>query len=181
MDQATVVTGKRIRELREERSLSQSELARLARVSQAHVAKIEGGRVDPRLSTINRIMFVLTRERRTKRCRDVMNRNIVSVEPDTPVERAIGIMREFEFSQLPVFSGRANMGSVSDATIMKNFGRRIRHLRVRDIIDRPFPVVNSMDPVEILPTLLEFHPAVLVSCRGRVSGIITKWDLIGSK
>ena len=176
-----MINGKRIRELREEKGLSQSELARLSGVSQAHVAKIEGEKVDPRLSTVNRIMFVLTREKRTRKCRDVMNRNIVSVEPATPVEKAIMIMREFDFSQLPVFSGHSHIGSVSEATIMKNFGRRIRHLHVRDIIDRPFPVVNSMDPVEILPPLLEFHPAVLVSSRGKVSGIITKWDLIGAK
>ena len=58
--------------------------------------------MDPRLSTVNRIMFVLTRERRGKLCRDLMKRNVVSVDIETPVTEAVRIMKEFDFSQLPV-------------------------------------------------------------------------------
>jgi predicted transcriptional regulator len=176
-----IVTGKAIRELRDERGLSQAGLAGLAGVSQAHIAKIESGKVDPRLSTVNRIMFVLTRERKSRLCRDVMKRNIVSVGPDAPVAKAVQMMRQLDFSQLPVFSGDSQVGSISDSTVMKNFGRPMASLRVMDILDRPFPVVHSQDPVELLPPLLEFHPAVLVSSKGRVAGIITKSDLLGVK
>ncbi len=55
-----IVTGSIIKKLRIEAGLTQRQLAELARVSQAHVAKIEKGRVDPRLSTVNRILQVLT-------------------------------------------------------------------------------------------------------------------------
>ena len=95
-----IVTGKTVKQLREERGLSQSGLARLAGVSQAHVAKIESEKVDPRLSTMNRILFVLTRERRTRRCREVMNRNVVSVRPDTPVENDRLFRRDLFLLQL---------------------------------------------------------------------------------
>ena len=71
------------------------------------------------------------------------------------------------------------MGSISDTTVMRNFGRSMKRLIVRDILDRPFPIVHSTDPVQMLPALLDFHPAVLVSSRERISGIITKSDLIG--
>ena len=57
-----IITGKYMRQLREEAGLSQTELARLAKVSQAHIAKIEGEKVDPRLSTVNRILFILRRD-----------------------------------------------------------------------------------------------------------------------
>ena len=46
-----MITAKTIKELRDEAGLSQADVARLAKVSQAHIAKIEAGKVDPRLST----------------------------------------------------------------------------------------------------------------------------------
>ena len=54
-----IITGSTIKKMRLEAGLTQKQLAELARVSQAHVAKIEKGRVDPRLSTVNRILQVL--------------------------------------------------------------------------------------------------------------------------
>ena len=45
-------------------------------------------------------------------------------------------------------------------------------------MDEQFPLVNASDPVDILPVLLDFHPAVLVSEKGRLSGIITKNDML---
>ena len=54
-----MVTGLTIKKLRLEAELTQRELAELAGVSQAHIAKIERRRVDPRLSTINKILQVL--------------------------------------------------------------------------------------------------------------------------
>jgi predicted transcriptional regulator len=72
-------------------------------------------------------------------------------------------------------------GSLGEATIMHNFGRNIKRLRVRDVMDRPFPVVDVDDTVDMLPKLLDMHGAVLVAERGRVKGIITKSDLLAGK
>ncbi|MEM2355857.1 MAG: helix-turn-helix domain-containing protein, partial [Candidatus Bathyarchaeia archaeon] len=46
-----IITGSTIKKLRLEAKLTQKKLAELVGVSQAHIAKIEQGRVDPRLST----------------------------------------------------------------------------------------------------------------------------------
>lgn len=51
--------GCQVRTLREERGLSQAELARRAGTSQAAVARLEAGAVEPRLSTLDRIGGVL--------------------------------------------------------------------------------------------------------------------------
>ena len=48
-----MITGKYIKGLRVEAGISQTELARLADISQAHIAKIETEKVNPRLSTVN--------------------------------------------------------------------------------------------------------------------------------
>lgn len=174
-----MVTAKTIKELRDEAGLSQAELARLAKVSQAHIAKIESGKVDPRLSTVNRILFVLSHSGRKKTCRSVMNPNIVSIYPDEPATEAIHRMRKMGFSQLPVMDGEIQIGSIDESSIVHNLDRGIKRLQVRNIMNKPFPLVDARDPVEILPPLLDFHSAVLVAEKGRIKGIITKSDLLG--
>jgi predicted transcriptional regulator len=178
-----IVTGKYMRQLREEAGLSQAELARLAKVSQAHIAKIEGERVDPRLSTVNRILFVLKAKKGSggKRCSEIMHRNVVSVCPEDTVQKAISTMHRMGISQMPVMQRGAQVGSIGETAIMRNFDRNIKRLRVRDVIDRPFPMVDVNDTAEVLPGLLELHGAVLVSEKGKLKGIITKSDLLAVK
>jgi len=173
-----IVTGHYIKSLREEHGYSQAELAKLAGVSQAHIAKIESEKVDPRLSTVNRIMDVLIRNRRKPICRSIMNKNIISADLDDPVLKLITTMKRTGISQVPVFRNGKNIGSVREATIIHNAHRKLKALQVKDIIDEPFPVVNASDPAEVLPGLLECHPAVLVSEKGKIKGIITKSDLL---
>ncbi len=177
-----IITGKYIRQLRQESGLSQAELAKLAKVSQAHVAKIEGEKVDPRLSTVNRILFVLrTRKASGRKCSEIMHKQVVSVGTEDPVSKAIKIMHSMGISQMPVLHGGVQVGSIGETTIMRNFDRNIKRLRVRDVIDRPFPVVDTQDTIEILPQLLDAHGAVLISEKGRIRGIITKSDLLAAK
>jgi len=176
-----MITGDYIRKLRIERGLSQTELARLTGISQAHVAKIERGRVDPRLSTVNRILFVLSKKEKEIRCRDIMTKDIISVNPNTPVKKITVIMKSSGISQIPVFDGSKQLGSIRETTLLHNMERNLDLLKAEDILDKPFPVVDSDDLIEILPPLLDIHPAVLVSERGRIRGIITKSDLLGVK
>ncbi|MEM7816146.1 MAG: CBS domain-containing protein [Candidatus Aenigmatarchaeota archaeon] len=176
-----IITGKHIRQKREEVGLSQAELAKLARVSQAHIAKIESDKVDPRLSTINRIMFALKTRESRKTCSDVMHRGVVYASPDDPVGKIIKTMHRMGISQMPVIQRGVQVGSIGETTIMRNFDRNIRKMRVKDIIDKPFPIVDVNDTIEMLPGLLEVHQAVLVSEKGKIKGIITKSDLLSLK
>lgn len=54
--------GNRIRVLREEEGLSQAQLAARAGTSQAAIARLEAGGVEPRLSTLTRISRALGAE-----------------------------------------------------------------------------------------------------------------------
>jgi predicted transcriptional regulator len=176
-----MITGEYIKKLRMERGFSQKELARLANISQAHVAKIERERVDPRLSTVNRILFVLSKKEREIRCRDIMTKNIIQIKPNTPIKKITAIMKSSGISQIPVFYGNNQVGSIRETTLLHSMDRNLNLLKAEDILDKPFPVVDSEDTIEILPPLLDIHPAVLVSEKGRTRGIITKSDLLGVK
>jgi len=173
-----LVTGHYIRHMREEHGYSQQELARLAGVSQAHVAKIETEKVDPRLSTVNRIMDVLTRSEKKPVCGDIMRQNIISARPKDHLLSLIATMKKLGISQVPVFIRGRNVGSIRESTILHNAHRNLKHTRVQDIIDEPFPVVNAGDSTEVLTGLLDYHPAILVAARGKIGGIITKIDLL---
>ncbi len=173
-----VITGELIRTMRREAGMSQQELAKLSGVSQAHIAKIENGKVDPRLSTVNKILFFLGKKKKTITCGNIMNDHIVSARPDTPVPKVIGLMKSTGISQVPVMKGKTQIGSVREATLINNAHRNLKALRVSNIMDRPFPSVNAEDPMEMLTPLLDFHPAVLVIDKGNAVGIITKSDLL---
>jgi len=58
-----------LKKMRLEAGLTQSQLAKMVGVSQAHIAKIEGEKVDPRLSTVNKILEILTDRKRKRRLR----------------------------------------------------------------------------------------------------------------
>jgi predicted transcriptional regulator len=175
------ITGEYIKKLRTERGLSQTELANLAGISQAHIAKIESGKVDPRLSTVNKILLVLSeKEKASKRCGDIMSR-VMSVRPDIPARKVAVLMKSSGFSQVPVMHAGVQLGSISEETLLRNMDRNLERLQAKDIMDNPFPVVDVGETIEILPSLLDAHPAVLVSEKGRVRGIITKSDLLAIK
>jgi len=176
-----IMTPELMKQLREEAGLSQTKLAELAGVSQAHIAKIESGKVDPRLSTMNRILSVIKGKRERPKCRGIMKGSIISLKPGDPVKKAIDIMHNRGISQIPVFEGSSRVGSIRETTIMRNLDKRLDHFTVGEIMDKPFPVVDADDPIDILPSLLDFHPAVLVSEKGKIKGIITKSDLLEVK
>ena len=176
-----MITGEYVRKLRKESGLSQTELAKLADISQAHIAKIENEKVDPRLSTINRILSVLSKREKQIYCRDVMTRDIISVKPNMAVKKIIAIMKSSGISQLPVFDKGKQIGSIGETTLLQNMERNLDHMEAKHILDKPFPVVDCEDTIEILPSLLGIHPAVLVSEKGKIRGIITKSDLLGMK
>jgi predicted transcriptional regulator len=52
-------------------------------------------------------------------------------------------------------------------------------MKAEDIMDKPFPIVDENDVMDVIHPLLEFHPAVLVYKKGSLKGIITKSDLLG--
>ncbi|MDI3475048.1 MAG: hypothetical protein PWQ95_776 [Thermococcaceae archaeon] len=170
-----------IRRIRKELGITQEELARRAGVTQAYIAKLESGKVDPRLSTFNRILQALLECKKAQlKAKDIMSSPVIAVKPSESVEKVIKLMSENNISQLPVISGTKVVGSVTERNLVRKSLEydNIYERKVMDVMEEPFPIVGEEEDLEVVRYLLEEHPAVLVQDRsGRIIGIITRVDL----
>lgn len=171
------ITGGLIRKLRAEAGLTQKELAKLAGVSQAHVAKIEQEKVDPRLSTVNRILRVLQAGKERK-CKDVMTKGVIFARPNESILKISEAMVKNAVSQLPVLDGSRVVGTITEESIIRNLKSDLATEKVRNVMDPALPAVSEETSIEAVRTLLEVSAGVLVMKGREVVGIITRSDLL---
>jgi len=166
-----------LKKLRTETGLTQSQLARLVGVSQAHIAKIEKEKVDPRLSTINKLLQVLT-EGEGKKCRDIMTTEVIFAKPKDTILKISKTMMNHAISQLPVVEKGKVIGTVTEESIIKNLSSNIADQKVEEVMETPLPSVPENTNISMIRPLLEDHSGVLVVRKGDVVGIITRSDLL---
>jgi len=170
-------TSQDLRERRTSLDLTQSALAEMAGVSQPLIARIEGGDVDPRLSTLRRIVDALDEaEGSVVRAEDLMNEELVSVAPDDSVSDAERRMEQAAFSQLPVLQNGLPVGSISFSDI-RHAGENVGQKAVAEIMSEQFPTVSREDSVDKISNLLDYYKAVIVTDGGEAVGIITEADI----
>jgi predicted transcriptional regulator len=165
--------------------LTQAQLAELAGVTQAYIAKIEAGAADPRISTLEKILKALERATSEKRVSagQIMAAPIIAVRPRDKTEKAVRLMESYDISQLPVLDGTAQVGSVSEATLLHKIAAgedmfRLVRSDVEEIMEDPFPMIGKDTDVDTVYHLLEHSPAILVADRGKPVGIVTKADVL---
>jgi predicted transcriptional regulator len=174
-------TPEDLRQRRTGLDLTQSALAEMAGVSQPLIARIEGGDVDPRLSTLRRIVEALDEaEGDVVRAGDIMNETVASVQPDESVRAAEARMNEQGYSQLVVIRQAGSpVGSISHTEVVDALNSRDDpgNLPVSEVMSPPFPAVGPDATVDNVRSYLEHSKAVLVTDGGEAVGIITEADL----
>lgn len=164
--------------------LTQAELAERAGVSQSLIARIESGKVNPRVSTLVRIYQALEEfmEEELTAC-EVMSSPVVYVLPSVSLLEVARLMWEKGFSQLPVLDeeGSENLGTVFDDDVLRAFIRenaRASMLTAADVMSDPLPIVSCSTKVRSVARMLgRGLPAVLVEDEMKIVGIITKSDI----
>ncbi|WP_435125819.1 CBS domain-containing protein [Halobaculum sp. D14] len=170
-------TPQDLRERRTSLGLTQSELADDADVSQPLIARIEGGDVDPRLSTLRRIVEALEEaEGDVVRARDLMHEDVIHVAPDDAVRDAVDRMDAEAYSQLPVIQNGVPVGSISQSDVI-HAGEDAGELPVSQVMSESFPTVSPTATVDEIRNLLDHYKAVIVTDAGEAVGIITEADL----
>lgn len=172
-----------LKKIRHELGLTQHELASRAGVSQPLIARIEAGDVDPRLSTLRKIFnaFDAARKERVE-VRKIMTVPVIHTSSVQSIEDAARIMEDHGFSQMPVIDRGVPVGSISTDQIVHSMTdrdiKKISNLPVSTIMGESFPTVSPITDTNTVSRILEQHPAVLVLEKGKVSGVVTKHDIM---
>lgn len=172
-----------IKTLRKRLGVTQTRLAEKAGVSQAYIAKIECNKIDPKVSTFNKILKALEDFKKDiKRAKDVMNSPIISVHPEDTLIYAMDLMRENDISQLPVIRGNTAIGSLTEKSLIKKLNtekiREFAEKKVKTLMEEPFLTVSKNESLEFILTLLKENNAVLVKSESKFVGIITRADVL---
>lgn len=177
-------TPTELRALRKIANLTQKELAKKAGMSQSLIARIEAGDVDPRVSTLRKILKVINDVSEIRvSLKNVMHQPVITVDADETIEKAVDLMWKHGISQLPVMKEDRIIGSIKEETILKKLKdeniKELLNLSISYLLEESFPIVSiETDLDEVSRLLSSGNAAVLVSEHGRMMGIITKIDLI---
>jgi cystathionine beta-synthase len=107
---------------------------------------------------------------------------LFAVEAARPVEEAVRVMSEHDFSQISVTKNGRIVGSLNEAHLYEEFVRDpdLKTKAVEDIMQPAFPFVDASTPVQLLATMIPpDNPAVLVrDFKTQKTFIITRSDII---
>ncbi len=164
--------------------LTQAELARKAGVSQPLIARIEAGDIDPRLSTISKIVDVLKRKEVVVNLpvEEIMKSPVLFISPESTLKEASKLMEKHGISQLPVVSEGRQLGSISEELVVNEISftkpEKIAEKKVKDVMKGGFPTVGKDANISMVSKLMESSSVVLVMEMGKIVGIISRADFM---
>ena len=107
---------------------------------------------------------------------------LCSIESEEPVERAVRLMSEHDFSQISIMRDNRLVGSLNETHLYNELVRNsdIKSQPVETIMQPAFPFVDVSTPIDLLSTMITpQNPAVLVrDFKTDKTFIITRSDLI---
>jgi cystathionine beta-synthase len=106
--------------------------------------------------------------------------HLVSVSSSHKVGDALQMMDSFGLSQLPVLDEGRAVGSLRESRLMARLLENpdLVQSPVGDVMDKSFPVLNEDVNIETAVKYLKNSPAVLVEEYGRITGIVTRFDVL---
>ena len=106
---------------------------------------------------------------------------LLTVNAGEPLRKALALVEKHDITQIPVLRGGSVVGTLFDNEILKRVleDSSVLDQPVESLMGDPLPVVRSDEPVEHVTRLLASrNPAVLVSDNGKVTGILTRFDML---
>ncbi len=105
---------------------------------------------------------------------------IISVGPDETVSEALNKMSENGVTQIPVLDGHASVGSIRESHVLALLlkDREMINSKVREVMDASFPIVEMDESIDKIKHKLTKSPAVLIEDFKRITGIITRSDVL---
>jgi cystathionine beta-synthase len=107
---------------------------------------------------------------------------LCSIEGNEPVEHAVALMSQHDFSQISIMRDRRLVGSLNESHLYAQLVRNpeVKREPVESIMLPAFPFVDASTPVDLLSTMITAeNPAVLVrDFKSEKTFIITRSDVI---
>ena len=121
-----------------------------------------------------------------KTFRDVVSgrgpkQKLVVLRTEDTVSKAVEMMKKYDIEHIPVFNGEMLVGAISEVGLFQKVfsNPEIRHARVGDLMETPYPVVDYLTPVERLSTMIHReNGAVLSKDEAGNYQILTKYDVL---
>ncbi|MEC8242482.1 MAG: CBS domain-containing protein [Candidatus Thermoplasmatota archaeon] len=175
-----VPTGSHIRRWRKSLEITQTKLSDMSGVAQSVIAKIENESVDPRASTLRKIVEALARFENPEllhTVQDIMTTDVAALRYEDTIQTAIDRMVKDGISQLPVLSETgAILGIVSEDSILQKGAHRngvvgqVMHTNPA-VVDIRLSVAEARRRLTEVEALLVVEANLLV-------GLVSRMDLV---
>ncbi|OLS21701.1 MAG: hypothetical protein HeimC2_32590 [Candidatus Heimdallarchaeota archaeon LC_2] len=114
---------------------------------------------------------------------EIMTTKIIKVSPNSSLGNAMDIMKEQSISQLPVIKGNFIVGTINESLVLELLDRyynltSLRDESVENIMTDILPIVPKSAKIKEITPLLKHFGAIMVLFQGKLSGIVTKADLL---
>lgn len=153
---------------------TQEDVAKIAGVSQSMISKISSGKVNPSYRIIRKLNNALEAQgSREKTAGEVMHRGVLSVKPGSEMEEVKKLMKEHDFSQIPVIDKGVVKGVVTEHDLVFKQGQK-----ASEVMSPPPPVVQKEESITHLKDLIKDSPCALVVGEDGFLGVVTKQDLL---
>lgn len=107
-------------------------------------------------------------------------RELVTVAPTDLVAAALAKMNELGLTQIPVVEDGESVGSLRENHLLSKVlgDRDLLEAPVSKVMDKSFPTVDVDADINVVTRKLRSNPAVLIEEYGRITGIITRHDIL---
>jgi cystathionine beta-synthase len=105
---------------------------------------------------------------------------LVTMAPGDLVAAALAKMNELGLTQIPVVDDGKSVGSLRENHLLTKVlnDRDLLEAPVSKVMDKSFPTVDVDADINVVTRKLRTHPAVLIEEYGRITGIITRHDIL---
>ncbi len=175
-----VPTGSHIRRWRKSLEITQTKLSDMSGVAQSIIAKIENEVVDPRASTLRKIIEALARFENPDllhTVQDIMTTDVAALKFEDTIQVAIDRMVKDGISQLPVLSVDGSIiGIISEDSLLQKGANR-NGVVGQVMHTNPAVVDIGLSVAEARRRLTEVD-ALLVVDSGLLVGLVSRMDLV---
>ena len=169
-----------LKKIRRQLDLTQHQFAQKIGISQSMIAKIEAGKLDPTYSYVKKIESAINSlfKKEEQKAKDIMIKKMITSEPEDKASNIIKLMSKHDISQLPVLQGGKVVGLITESSILNKELDNIKSMKVKELMIEAPPLIAEGTGISVILSLLKYYPLVIISKKGKLTGLITKSDLL---